>query len=188
MTAKNVVDEVRQLLQKRGFEVNHHVRFDWLTSRAPTETDVALPSQVKYRLLALHSRLGGDWSRLSTKRRQSLRVDIQVDSTTLIEVDEKQHFSSARLASLDFYDGVDHGLDLARYHELCSQYRDSADKYLHGREAVDFPFPGGRTAQRAYFDTTKDFLTAAHGYRLIRLPAPNGELTAAAELALRVLM
>ncbi len=188
MTAKSGVDEVGQLLQKRGFGVSRQVRFEWLNSRAPTEADVLLPPKIKYRLLALHARLGGDWSRLRMKRRHYLRVDIQVDATTLIEVDEKQHFSSARLTSLDFYGGIDHGLDLNMYYELCSQYRDSADKYLRGREAVDFPFTGGRTAQRAYFDTTKDLLAAAHGYRLIRLPAPSGELTAAARLALRVLI
>jgi hypothetical protein len=89
---------------------------------------------------------------------------------------------------LDFYDGIDHGLDLSQYRDLCSQYRDSADKYLRGREAVGFSFPGGLTAQRAYFDTTKDMLAAAQGYRLIRLPAPDGELTGAAKLALRVLV
>ncbi|MEE8406267.1 MAG: hypothetical protein V3S32_03875 [Acidimicrobiia bacterium] len=188
MTTKSVVEEVQQLLQKRGFQVDRQVRFDWLTNRAPTEVDVPLPSQLKYRLVTLHARLGGDWSALTVKRRQHLRVDLQIDGTTLIEIDEKHHFSSRRLTSLDFYDGIDHGLDLSQYHGLCSQYQDSADKYLRGREAVDFPFPGGLTAQRAYFDTTKDMLAAAHGYRLIRLPAPDGELTGAAKLALRVLV
>ena len=187
MTARRVVDEVQEFLQQRGFEVDRKVRFDWLTSRAPTELDISLPSQIKYRLMALHARLGGDWPKLSSKRRHYLRVDLCVDATTLIEVDDTQHFSSARLDSLEFYDGLDHGLNVELYRQLCSQHQESADKYSRGREAVDFPFSGGRSAQRAYFDTTKDFLTVANGYRLIRLPVPNGELTSAADLALEAL-
>jgi hypothetical protein len=183
-----VVDEVEQLLQDRGFRLERQVRFDWLTSRAPLEPDIELPSALKYRLLALHAQLGGDSTRMAMKRRHYLRFDLLVDDTTLIEVDESQHFTSARLTSLDFYDDTEHQLDVKSYRDLCEQYRESADSYMRGRDAVDFPFPGGRTAQRAYFDTTKDFLAAAHGYRLIRLPAPEGELTAFAELSLRVLL
>ena len=47
------------------------------------------------------------------------------------------------------------------------------------KKAVDFPFPGGRTAQRAYFDACRDLLGPAFGYRVIRIPAPSRNVMAA---------
>lgn len=180
--------EAMQLLRRRGLDVEESVRFDWLTSKTPIEPGSEIPAQLKYRLIALHKKLGGDWSRLPRKRLQYLRIDLKVGESTLIELDTLQHFSSARLTTLDMYDGLDHSLDIDAYRQLCLQYREEADKYQRTREAPDFPFEGGRTAQTAYFDAAKDLIPAAFGYRLIRIPLPEGELTEAAKLALRVLV
>ncbi|MEA1902175.1 MAG: hypothetical protein U9N56_01475 [Actinomycetota bacterium] len=122
------------------------------------------------------------------KRRHRLRIDAQVDDSTLIELDTKQHFSSARLSTFPFYEGMQHDLDLEKYRELCSQYGEAADRSQRTREAVGFAFPGGRIAQRAYFDACKDLLAAAYGYRLIRIPILDGEFTSEARLALKTLL
>lgn len=176
------------LLKQRGLDVEESVRFDWLTSKTPMETDSSVPPQVKYRLISIHRELGGDWLRLPKKRLQYLRVGIKVGDSTLIELDTLHHFSSARLKTLEMYEGLEHGLDIDAYRALCHEHLEQADKYQRTREAPDFPFAGGRTAQTAYFDAAKDLICPAFGYRLIRIPLPEGKLTESAKLALRVLV
>lgn len=188
MSNGNVVDEVEERLRSMGVDLDRGVTFDWLTNRTPVDEDAQIPSRVKYRLLALHGHLGGDFAALSDKPRRYLSVDFQVGETTLMEVDRLHHFTSERLASLGFYDDLEHRLDLGLYRKLCSQHRDSADAYQRSREASDFPFEGGRRAQRAYFDTVQDLLLPAKGYRLIRLPVPDNEITDVVEMTLRVLI
>lgn len=149
---------------------------------------IQLLRRVRYRLMAVHARLGGDLSALEQKRHTPLRFDFQVDDKTLIEVDRKEHFSSYRMSSLEFYDGLNHDLDIDSYRKLCSKFADSADRYSANRDTPDFPFPGGRSAQRAYFDAAKDLLVPANDYRLIRLPAADEELIESIGLRLRVLL
>jgi hypothetical protein len=186
MSRTNVISNVGEILTELGISFQRDVSFEWITNRAPLGDDFPAPPRVRYRLMAVHARLGGDWSQLERKRRRPLRFDFQVDDTTLVEVDQRRHFSTARRVTLDFYEDLDHALDVGQYRELCSRFSSAADKYQSQREAVDFPFPGGRTAQRAYFDTAKDLLSAAHGYRLIRLPAADDALIESIGLTLRV--
>lgn len=169
-------------------DVRERVTFDWLTNRAPLEDEKSPPPRVVYRLTALHARLGGDWERLRNKRTRLLTYDFVVNDEVLIEVDQLFHFSSARQETLDFYDGLDHSLDIRRYRELCTGFTDEADKYQRNLEAPDFPFKGGRTAQRAYFDAVKDLLAPAYGYRVIRLPAATDEQVDGIPLTIRVLL
>lgn len=188
MSEKNVVARVEEILSDLGIPSDRDVAFKWITNRAPLGDDFPAPPRVRYRLMAIHARLGGDWTRLEEKRRAALRFNFQVDDTTLIEVDRHFHFSSARLSTLDFYDDLDHSLDVESYRQLCVRFSTAADRYRSQREASDFPFPGGRTAQRAYFDAAKDLLAAAYGYRLIRLPAADNDLIQNIGLSLRVLL
>jgi len=186
MSGKNVVSNVERLLVDLGIAGRRDASFEWMTNRVPLTDDFPAPPRVRYRLMALHARLGGDWSSLEQKRRRRLRFDFQVDEKTLIEVDQRYHFSSARMTTLDFYEDLDHRLDVNQYNELCSRFSANADRYQSKRETPDFPFPGGRTAQRAYFDAAKDLLVFAHGFRLIRLPAADDELIESIGLTLRV--
>ena len=185
--AGNVVSTVEQILADLGIASQRSVAFGWVTNRSPLGDDFPAPPRVRYRLMAIHARLGGDWSRLEQKRLRPISFDLQVGDI-LIEIDRRYHFSSARMSTLDFYEDLDHTLDLDQYRELCSRFSGDADRYRSTREAADFPFPGGRTAQRAYFDAAKDLLSAAYGYRLIRLPAADDELVKAIGLRLRVLL
>jgi hypothetical protein len=186
MSGQNVVAQVGELLADLGIAAGRDVAFGWLTNKVPLGEEFPTPPRVRYRLMAVHARLGGDWSRLERKRRAPLRFDFQVDDSTLIEVEPRHHFSSARMTTLDFYEDLHHSLDVNQYRELCSRFSGDADRYQSNRTAPDFPFPGGRTAQRAYFDTAKDLLAPAHGYRLIRLPAADDDLIESLGLSLRV--
>jgi hypothetical protein len=186
MPGKDLVSNVEEILSELGISFQRDVSFEWITNRPPLGDDFPAPPRVRYRLMAVHARLGGDWTRLERKGRRPLRFDFQVNDTTLVEVDQRQHFSSARMVTLDFYEDLDHAIDVNQYRELCSRFSSAADQYQSQREAPDFPFPGGRTAQRAYFDTAKDLLSAAYGYRLIRLPAADDALIESIGLTLRV--
>ena len=188
MSGKQAVANIEQILGDLGVVVSPNVAFGWITNQSPLGDDFPAPPRIRYRLMAIHARLGGDWSRLEAKRLAPLRFDFQVEDRALIEVDERPHFSTARMSTLDFYEDLDHALDVNLYRELCARFAERADRYQAKRDAADFPFPGGRSAQRAYFDAAKDLLSAAYGYRLIRLPAADDELIENIGLRLRVLL
>jgi hypothetical protein len=188
MTASTLPSDVERLLEETGSTVERDVSFDWLSNRVPLDTKVASLSRVRYRLIALHRRLGGDYSVLESKTRRPLRFDFCVDDSILIEIDRRQHFSSHRLITLDFYDDLKHDLNIPQYRRLCAELGATTDKPRRRQGAKDFPFEGGRSAQIAYFDAARDFLAPANGFRLIRLPAANDELIEQIDLVLRVLL
>lgn len=119
--------------------------------------------------------LGGDLATLAIARTTTLRGDfLHVDSGTLIEVDESQHFTSARLRSLQLYPpdpplGFDHG----RYTDLCETWRGRSDNFYRTKAARGFGI-GGRKRQRAYYDALRDLATPAAGHPpLIRIDAAD---------------
>lgn len=177
---------VGEVLNHLGLLAKRQVTFTWMSNRVPLDGDV--PPRIRYRLMAVHSRLGGDWERLEQKRRSPLHFDFQVEETTLIAVDRRHSFTSARNQTLGYYEGLQHSLPIPQYRDLCHKFSDKADRYQAKRDAPDFPFSGGRGAQRAYFDIAKDLVVPANGYRLIRLPAADAELIEGIELRLRVLL
>lgn len=188
MQQKNVITRVGKALAGLGVSPKQNISFEWMTNRSPMEDEYPCPPRVRYRLIAIHGRLGGDLSALEQKRHTRLRFDFQVDDKSLIEVDRKEHFSSHRRSTLDFYDDLSHALDVDAYRELCSRFADRADRFQAMRQTPDFRFPGGRSAQMAYFDAAKDLLVPAFGYRLIRLPAADEELIENIGLRLRALL
>ncbi len=188
MQKRDVIAKVGMILADLGIATKQNVSFEWMTNRSPMESEHAAPPRVRYRLMAIHARLGGDLSILEQKRRALLPFDFEVEGKILIEVERKEHFSSYRMSTLEFYDGLDHDLDVVSYRKLCSNFADSADRSSATQDAPDFRFPGGRSAQRAFFDAAKDLLVPANGHRLIRLPAADEELVENIGLRLRVLL
>ena len=186
MQRKRMIERVEAILEELGLPCEQNVSFNWMTNRVPMEKGDPAPPRVRYRLMAIHARLGGDLSALERKRRTPLRFDFLIEDKTLVEVESRAHFSSHRMSTLEFYDGLDHNLDVDLYRKLCSRFSDIQNE--GSRDATDFPFPGGRSAQRAYFDAVKDLLVPAHDYRLIRLPAADEELIENIPLSLRVLV
>jgi hypothetical protein len=76
------------------------------------------------------------------------------DPPFIVEFDESQHFSHARLVTLDNYpDEIKVGFPLARWQELCRDI-DAED---------DQPFD--RDERRAWYDTLRDLLALVHGFK-----------------------
>lgn len=171
-----------------GLELRSGVTFYGLSGLGHLEGQAAeAPPRILAALAALHSALDGSDEKLRTKRRRLLTVDFALGDRVIIEVDELQHFTSARQASLEFYDGVEHRLDVGLYGALCKFHLDQADRYFRTKPAADFPFPGGRTSQRAYLDAVRDLLGHALGYQIIRIASPlRDPVDAVRQLALAV--
>lgn len=75
------------------------------------------------------------------------------DPPFILEFDESQHFSRARLVTLSFYpEEFKLGFSLARWRELCRQIN-----------AVDDQ-PFDRDERRAWYDTLRDLLPSLHGF------------------------
>ena len=164
----------------QGIDLEPAAGLSWLSGLGHTEPEAeSAPPPVLEQLAALHNALGGSYEFLLGKRRRELPVDFTLSGRVVVELDEFQHFTSSRLTSLDYYDDFDHDLDIPQYRRLCSRNLAHADAYRRTKQAVDFPFPGGRTAQRAYFDACRDLLGPAFGYRVIRIPAPSRNVMAA---------
>ncbi len=118
--------------------------------------------------------LGGNPSTLSAASGKRLPGDFLHEPTgTLIEIDELQYFTSARLASLDLYPSdIPLGFDLSHYKALCQRFCDKADSYSRTKTARGFEI-GGRQHQRAYYDALRDLATPAMGHPpLIRIDTP----------------
>jgi hypothetical protein len=147
---------------------------DWLNQRG----HLGLPDDDERRpareaLERIYLALGGDLEVLDGGRLTALPGDFIHERTgTLIEVDESQHFTSFRLATLDLYPGdVALGYDLATYKQLCKKWQNRSDGYYRTKAARGFGV-GGRQKQRAYYDALRDLATPAMGRpALIRIEA-----------------
>lgn len=172
---------VARHLEAEGYIFSMRSTFDWLSGLGPFEPAAeSAPEPVRQRLIDMHTALGGDIQKLQNKRRSLLPVDFDFGQRILVEVDEPQHLSTARLQTLDYYEGLTHGLDTDRYRDLCIRHLSEADAYYRSKEAADFPFAGGRTAQRAYLDAVRDLLAPALGFTVIRVPSPTRDMRKAA--------
>lgn len=138
-----------------------------LVERVPTETVEAI-SQI-------YLELGGDESLLASKRASSLRLDFLLPrERCLVEIDEIQHFTSARSKTFDHYpSNVELLFDPEGYQALVRRWKLKADGYRRAKTAVDFAFPGGRQAQRAYFDALRDLAAPFLFGSVLRVPVPE---------------
>jgi len=145
---------------------------DWLCQRG----HLALPEEAnsaRESLDRIYAALGGDLDTLAEARTTRLPGDFIHEPTgTLIEVDESQHFTTARLTTLHLYpEGASLGFDLATYKQLCEQWLAQSDGYYRTKTARGFGV-GGRQKQRAYYDALRDLATPAMGTPpLIRIEA-----------------
>ncbi len=132
-------------------------------------------------LAAIYAALDGDPQELAAAPATRLSGDFVHEPTrTLIEIDEHQHFTSARLTTLRLYPAeVPLGFDREEYIVLCRRWKGQADKAFAHRAARGFG-PRGRQRQRAYYDALRDLATPAMGYPpLVRIEAPLGNGRAA---------
>lgn len=110
--------------------------------------------------------LCGDIKSNQLKRQINLKCDAYFggEYNFIFEFDEFQHFSSARLSSLELYPKeLVTGFPITSWIEYCNVYKVKADKYRSNKKTKDFNFIGGRTAQRAYLDCFRDLLPSNNG-------------------------
>ncbi|WP_168625667.1 hypothetical protein [Cryobacterium sp. BB307] len=101
------------------------------------------------------------------RRRVDLVLTYADGSRQIVEFDERQHFTAARLTTLEVYDdSLPVGFDVSAWRDRCIR--------LQGREAGGgfaapkpplFPDAGGRHRQRAFRDFLADVLPPRYGWR-----------------------
>lgn len=163
------------LAERAGFSLVRALSIEGLTGRGHAEPALApfVPSSTVAALASIHAALGGDADMLSAKRSAPLRMDfVDMDRRLVIEVDEIQHFTTDRRNALELYPS-DAKAGRQDYVPLLSSWCGAADRYRAKKPAADFPFAGGRRAQRACLDAVRDLVLPALGYTLIRVPAPE---------------
>lgn len=147
----------------------------WLTQRGHLDLPAELIDTRRH-LAAIFDCLSGDLAAQSEKKSLPLPGDlIHVETTTLVEVDEYQHFTTFRLASLRLYPpDASLGFDLRRYRALCGEWSAKADRYRQTKAAPGFG-AAGRQRQRAYNDALRDLACGSMGYKLVRVDAVEGD-------------
>lgn len=173
---------VAELGNDAGIELVLGAKVPWLSGRGHLNEVVqaSAPASAVDALAAIHLALGGDSQLLATKRAGGAPTPdlIHRPSGTIIEIDEVQHFTSARERSLGLYPtGAKLGFDLKSYRSLVSTWRTKGDAAFAHKTARDFPAPGGRQAQRAYNDSLRDLLAPIFtGHPVVRIAVPDRSL------------
>lgn len=128
-------------------------------------------------LSSIHRVLGGNAEALAAKRMNNRPIPdlVHMGIGCIVEIDEIQHFTSARLQSFGLYpSGVRLGFDRLEYAHLVEKWRARGDSAFAHKVAADCPQPGGRQAQRAYNDALRDLLAPTFtNHPVIRIAVPN---------------
>lgn len=172
------------LANNAGVELRLGTKVPGLTTRGHVMDHVlyGVPAGAVESLRAIFEALGGDAGIIEKKRVNLIDPDLVHPATgTLVEVDELQHFTSARRTTLRLYPRtVSLGFDLDEYVALVEHWRTEGDRAFAHKTAPEFPGEAGRQRQRAFLDAARDLL-APHLTRrpVIRIPAPNRSLEGA---------
>lgn len=148
-------------------QAKRRVQFPWLIN-IPRESEF---KALYPTIMQIFEKLGGDISGLHRKAEGFLPPDVYFSEphNFILEIDELQHFNQYRRLTLQCYPAdIRLGFDLEEYVDLCQRHNDAAldkgpDRYR--RPTVDFPFPCGRAAQRAFFDAFRDLLPTLWGLK-----------------------
>jgi len=146
----------------------------WLSTRGHLDPLVQreAPAEVLDVLETLHVALGGNLSVLARLPIKHEQTDLSTANGQLIELDDVQHFTTARWQSLRLYPRVQSlGFSIENYRTLIEAWKAKANAVFTRQWCPDFDFSGGRRAHRAYFDAVKDLLAPTFsGYELVRIP------------------
>ena len=150
-----------------GVPAERHAQFDWLKNKPTAEHFGAFYPKI----LSLFEQLGGDPDGLFGKADGYLTPDAYFPEPHhfIFEFDELQHFTAPRQKTLTLYPAdVPLAFDREQYLGFCATHHEPAlrkgtDRFR--RKTADFPFVNGRAAQRAFFDTFRDWLPPLHGLR-----------------------
>ena len=142
---------MRQMLARIYGDCRVNQAFPW-----PTRPEAYRDTAIGAALESIRSALGDfRGHRDFIKSPQVPPCDFSVsDPPFILEFDESQHFSRARLVTLISYPkNLPLGFPLARWQELCS--------VIDARD--DEPFD--RDERRAWYDTLRDLLPVIHGFK-----------------------
>jgi len=170
--------------QAAGIDLRADVALDWLTRNGHLKPDVhqRLPSTTIRALDWILEALDGDRQALAAKPRGSMRVDFLLEPQgVVVEYDEVQHFTSARLKTLALYPAQPVlGFDPHEYATIVERWRANGDRGFAHKQAAEFPGPSGRMRQRAYFDALRDLAAPHFGNGpILRIPAPDNDYDSA---------
>ncbi len=161
-------------------------QFEWLRNK-PSREDFGNYYDL---LIELYNELNGDWEGTVAKSDGYLTPDAYFPEPYhfIFEFDELQHFTQFRETTFRYYPkDVPLSYTKEKYLKFCRAYHAEAlakgpDRFR--RHTADFPYVNGRAAQRAFFDTFRDWLPTKHGLNpTVRLaefevtPILKGELT-----------
>ncbi|QNO13514.1 hypothetical protein HYG86_01390 [Alkalicella caledoniensis] len=152
-----VIERIERILGTKAYKKK---TFEWLTNNH-TSTSSSYDKEV---LNKIFTSFNGCKMSLDEKRVVKLRVDSFFEELGIVvEIDEIQHFTNARLRSLEIIENynLDLGYDLEQYKIWCKENSSKAfNKGQAGyrRQTKEFPFENGRLYQRAYFDSLRDIL------------------------------
>ncbi|MGK3949155.1 DUF7255 family protein [Microbacterium sp. K2] len=171
MAVGDVERAVAEAATTTGVSLVAMPRVDWLNTHGHFMLPDAAASAVRA-LQRVFDELGGNEEEQRSKRWGSLPSDLlHLESRTMVEVDEMQHFTSFRLLTLRA--APSGAVDRDRYAELCGRWSPQADRYRASKVAKGFPGSHGRARQRAYNDLLRDIVAPLMGYRMVRVPVPG---------------
>ena len=150
-----------------GVPAERRAKFHWLVNKPLAAHFVHYYPLV----MDLFKQMGGARQGMFTKADGYLTPDAYFPEPYrfIFEFDELQHFTAFRKQTLLAYPAdLSVAFDRQEYLRFCTEYEDAAlqkgtDRFR--RKTADFPFPNGRAAQRALFDTFRDWLPPLHGLR-----------------------
>ena len=172
-----------------GTTAERRAQFEWLCNK-PSQEHFGNHYEV---VMQLYAELNGDWSGTTEKTDGYLIPDAYFPEPYhfIFEFDELQHFTRYRELTFSFYpENIPLAYMPEKYIKFCQQYHAAAlakgpDRFR--RRTADFPYVNGRAAQRAFFDTFRDWLPTQHGLnptvRIAEFEVKsilNGELTGGA--------
>lgn len=155
---KLITDIVATVLNERA---ETKVSFDWFINKHTQQHFGKYFTTIDN----IFASLNGDRQANQAKRTMTLDCDAYFGGqyNFILEFDEHQHFSSARLKTFEFYPtDLKVNFSIDQWKQLCKVHKDKADKYRNAKTTTDFNFVGGRTAQRAYLDCFRDLLPLLH--------------------------
>ena len=172
--------------QVLGMPAERRAQFEWLRNKPHPEHFGNAYADI----MTLYTELEGDWKGTTAKADGYLIPDAYFPEPYhfIFEFDELQHFTCYRERTLQFYPSdVPLAYEPEMYQQFCRQYHEAAlakGTARFRRATADFPYENGRAAQRAFFDTFRDWLPPRHGLNpTVRLaefevtPILRGELT-----------
>lgn len=181
MPARELEKPFAELCVRAGVDIRRGIVIPGLSGRGHFDfepTDSA-GEEARSDLQQIFDALGGDHGAMEAKAPRPLKPDFVLPASRhVLELDEVQHFSTARSKTLEHYSRPENSLfDVDEYRKLCRRHHPQADKAFAHKQAAEFPGPQGRQRQRAYLDAVRDLMIPALGLvGVFRVPVPDRDL------------